>query len=171
MRLLPILVVICGCSSGAELPDDATEPPSSRLTFIEIDAAGRDVWYDADRKEECSPCATEHNGTRCFPRFTDIDGSQLRYIDAECTTLIAWTDLDDASDKYVAYADYGASPPVVYSIYSVIERHLEPDGQPVPTESYRLEGSKCVPRKKESVRAHLRISYSIHPSQFALAPY
>lgn len=161
-----VSLVSTGCAADVDAPAD--EPPATRLTRLSPDESGRDVWFDTERGEECQPCATEYNGTRCFPRFTTIDGSQLRYGDPDCTELIAWADLANPSDEYVAYVDGATRPTTLYSIYNVLERRSGSGGRPTQTDSFYLAGNKCAPHKREAIRAHLRISYSIHPGVFAL---
>lgn len=145
------LCVGCACSDDEE-----------RLSLIAADPDDTLVYYDNDRREVCTPYATEVNGARCFPRFTAIDPLHLRYADDACKTLAVWTELESPYHAYVAYV--ADDQRLVYSIFKIIEPIESPE---TVTPHALLNGNKCGPYPIESTWPGYKITTRIHPEEFA----
>ena len=136
-------------------------PAEDRLDRIDLDPDGSIVFYDNERREVCTAYATEANGPRCFPRFTAIDPSQLRYIDVACETLVVWTELEQPWHAYVA--DASSAPRLMRSIYKIVE----PVEAPETVTPHALLDGECGPYPIGLSLPVYTITTRIHPEEFA----
>jgi hypothetical protein len=134
---------------------------SERLSMIDVEPDGTEVWYDNERREVCTAFATEESGTRCFPRFTRIDPSDMRYADSACEAVVVWVDLEQPWHAYVA--DASVEPRIMRSIYKIVE----PVEAPETVEPHALLEGECGPYPISSIRSIYRITRRIHPEEFA----
>jgi hypothetical protein len=156
MKLAAMLAVLAGCL-------DIAATSEARLMPFPEDSEGP-LYYDGELDEECRPRATELHGTRCLPRFTAVPAESLGYRDAECTELIAWSDIERSEDRYVAVVSYGGR---VASVFRVLQRH-EVDPKTVrKVPLYRLAAGRCAAVREEVDHTYLDISTAMHPEQFA----
>ena len=156
MRVAILTAVALACAACGE-------EERSRLNMIDVDPDGTEVWSDNERSEVCAAYATEENGTRCFPRFTRVYPSDLRYADSACETLAVWVDLERPKHAYVAYV--ANDERLVYSIFKIIEKIESPDGGVV--EPHAWFDNKCGPYPIESIRSTYKITTRIHPEEFS----
>jgi hypothetical protein len=129
--------------------------------MIDVEPDGTEVWYDNDRREVCTAFATEGSGVRCFPRFTRIDPSDMRYADSACEAVVVWADLEQPWHAYVA--DASVEPRLMRSIYKIVE----PVEAPEAVEPHALFEGACAPYPIDSMRSVYKITTRIHPEEFA----
>jgi hypothetical protein len=160
-RIVCAAAALCvGC--GTEVPVEG----GHRLSFVNYGSDGGSYYFDTQRKEVCRPYMSDGFGARCMPRFTRIEPQQLGYASRYCNDSVAWTALEQPTDRYVAYVnDDVAGLPFVYSIYGVLGITSDTArGEPI---NYRLTTEGCAPESVQSGREFVYITRAIHPEEFA----
>jgi hypothetical protein len=156
MKLAATLAVLAGCL-------DIAATSEARLMPFPEDAEGP-LYYDGELDEECRPRATELHVTRCLPRFTVVPAESLGYRDAECTELIAWSDVERSDDRFVAVV---SDDDRVASMFRVEMRHEVDPATVREAPLYRLVAGRCAVVREEIDHTYLDIGAAMRPERFA----
>lgn len=152
----PVLAAMIAVACAACCPDD-----EQRLSMIDVEPDGTEVWYDNDRREVCVAFATEGSGTRCFPRFTAIAPSDIRYADSACEALVVWAKLEQPWHAYVA--DVSVEARLMRSIYKIVGSVEAPE----TVDPHALLDGACGSHPIESSLPAYKVTNRIHPEEFA----